>query len=153
MEALRHVHVRDEDPSAEARSAVAPRRVIQQASPRMTRTAIALEPAGYDQPREVRWGSEGEVSLVHLLDLRRRYRSEASDMRTDLAVLQAALETSSRQVWHLLTSGQAAPADLRTRCDDLVQAVEAAERDLADVHLAIDAIGHEVSTLLAARAR
>lgn len=128
------------------------RRTLRQPSPRLARHAAAAAPSGYDQPHTPA-RSECELSLLHLLDLRRRYRDEAERMRVDLRDLQHELESSSRELWHHLARGQGAPSDLRTRCDDLVAAVEIAERDLADVHLAIEGIGQEVMTMVAARQR
>lgn len=143
MDALRHL------PTPTRHSA---RRALHQPAPRLARTA--LPPSGYDQPLDERpLVRERESSLVHLLDLRRRYRDEAKQMRDRVTVMQAALEECSREVWHHLATGYGAPANLRNRCDDLVAELEAAERDLADVHLAIEGIGHEVTGLLAVRSR
>jgi hypothetical protein len=96
-------------------------------------------------------GLASEGSLIHLLELRTRYRHEEGLMRNNLTALQAALEDRSRRLWHHLASGEASPANLRTRCDELVEQVETAERDLADVRMAIEGVGEEIAALLAAR--
>jgi len=128
----------------------APRRTLLQPSPLLARHAAST---GYDQPPVAPARSDCELGLLHLLDLRRRYRHEAQRMRDDLQALQAELEAASRELWHHLARGQGAPTELRTRCDDLVAAVEAAERDLADAHLAIESIGQEVMAVVAQRQR
>jgi hypothetical protein len=95
----------------------------------------------------------GQLSLINCLDLRARYRAEEVAMHGQLRSMQADLEATSRQIWHHLASGEPAPASLRSRCADLVAAVEALERDLADVRLAIEGVGEEIAALLARRLR
>ncbi|MEZ5964424.1 MAG: hypothetical protein R3F56_11310 [Planctomycetota bacterium] len=131
------------------RSPVTPasRRCLHQPAPKLVRR----EADGYDQPRTDPARGECEMSLLHLLDLRRRYRDEATRMRESLHALQSQLEEASREVWHHLALGHVAPTALRVRCDDLVAAVEGAERDLADAHLAIEGIGQEVMAVVALR--
>ena len=125
------------------------RKTIQQPPPSLRRTGPC---PGNDQPlANVPRQAETELSLLHLLDLRRRYRDESAAMRHRLLALQVALEEGSRQLCYQLTAGRVAPGKLRERCDELVEAVEAAERDLADAHLAIEGIGQEIALLVAAR--
>ncbi len=126
---------------------------LRQPTPHLAPIRREREPSGFDQPDAVAHRTDYEVSLVHLLDLRRRYRDEATTMRQGLQSLQATLEASSHELCHHLTTGQCAPVALRKRCDDLVVAVEAAERDIADIYLAIDGIGQEVTHLVAVRQR
>lgn len=95
----------------------------------------------------------GQLDLIHYLDLRARYRTEESSMRTRLDALQAALETTSRQLWHYLASGAPAPNAVRVLCDELVADVEAVERDLADVRLAIEGVVEEIAMHLRRRQR
>lgn len=128
--------------------APAPRRALRQPAPQFLRRGTSH---GYDQPRQEPARAECEMSLLHLLDLRRRYRDEAQRMRENLQTLQAQLEDASRELWHHLALGQGAPSTLRLRCDDLVTAVEGAERDVADAHLAIESIGQEVMAVVALR--
>ena len=123
------------------------RRILRQPPPRLRGLGPGRDEPLCDVPRE------GEPSLIHLLDLRRRYRAETATMRSRLLALQVALEDCSRQMCHQLTAGRATPARLRARGDDLVQAVGAAERDLADAHLAIEGIGQEIAALVGARQR
>jgi hypothetical protein len=129
------------------------RRLPSQPTPRLR------QPAGGDgglresQRCEQPAAGQADVSLLHLVDLRRRYREEAVTLRQRVLALQQALEDCSRQLWYGLTAGQPAPAALRARCDDLVQAVADAERDLADVHLAIAGVGDEITTLVDMRHR
>lgn len=120
---------------------------------RLTSPPLVTDNAGGGETQGVRDGSPFASSLLHLVDLRRRYREEAATMRSQLVVLQAKLEDSSRHLCYTLTSGLAAPAKLRARCDDLAEAVEQAERDLADAHLAIDSVGREITALVAVRQR
>ncbi len=72
-------------------------------------------------------------------------------MRRDLLSLQAQMEASAREIWHHLASGQPVPQTLRTTCDELVVAVEDAERELADARAAIEGAGDEIAAHLARR--
>lgn len=72
-------------------------------------------------------------------------------MRRDLLSLQAQMEASAREIWHHLASGQPVPQTLRTTCDELVVAVDDAERELADARAAIEGAGDEIAAQLARR--
>lgn len=116
----------------------------------LRRQHAATASAPHAEPRA--GGAPVESNLLHLLDLRARYLAEEVHMRNNLCAVQAALEDRSRKLWHHLAAGQASPASLRERCDALVVQVEHAERELADVRMAIQGVGEEIAALLAVRA-